>query len=83
MQGPPEIIDVPERTRDTLLKLAATIYRDNLSAILGIDRDTLPSPLELRHKIDLHQVLVAITTSVPPEAQARIAEQAISYLLTH
>ena len=51
--GLPEIIDVPDKTRDDLLKLASTIYRDKLSADLGVDRDTLPSPAQLRSKIDL------------------------------
>ena len=44
--GLPEIIDVPDKTRDDLLKLASTIYRDKLSADLGVDRDTLPSPAQ-------------------------------------
>ena len=75
--GLPEIIDVPDKTRDDLLKLASTIYRDKLSADLGVDRDTLPSPAQLRSKIDLQQVLVAITQSVPAEAHQRIVEKAI------
>ena len=84
--GLAEIVHISDRTCDTLRKVAATIYREKLAAdlvdlvdqdTLPVDHDILPSLADLQCNIDLQEVLLAITRSVPDEAHQSIINAAI------
>ncbi len=69
--------NVSQKTCTDLLKVAATIYLAKLSADLGFTHDILPQRKEIVRMIALHDVMVAITNSVPAADKARIVQEAL------
>ena len=75
-----DVSEIPDKMCEALRKVAATIYHDKLlnwAAELGVDHDTLPSAAQLRSKMELQPVLLAIMSCVPSQVEAHIVNEAL------